>query len=71
MPQVYRVPLTLSPQPGGGYTVTSVMLPGLVTEGDSLAEALDHVQDAIRATVELYEDLGRAHSLPELRSPDS
>jgi antitoxin HicB len=56
---VYRVPLILTPQEEGGYTIISPMLPGLVTEGDSLEEALANVKDALRATLELYEDIGR------------
>jgi antitoxin HicB len=59
MANVYRVPLVLAPQPEGGYTVTSPALPGLVTEGDSLEQALENVEDALRATLELYEDTGR------------
>jgi len=59
MPHVYRVPLVLSPQPEGGYTVTSPTVPDLVTEGDSLEQALENVEDALRATLELYEDTGR------------
>ena len=59
MSHVYRVPLVLAPQAEGGYTVTSPALPGLVTEGDSLEQALENVQDALRATLELYEDTGR------------
>lgn len=60
MSRVYRVPLVLTPQAEGGYTVTSPALPGLVTEGDSLEEALENAQDAFRATLELYEDTGRS-----------
>jgi antitoxin HicB len=59
MSSVYRVPLVVTPQEEGGYTVTSPMLPGLVTEGDSLEEALANVDDALLATLELYEDIGR------------
>lgn len=59
MAQVYKVPLVLTSQPEGGYTVTSPVLPELVTEGDTLDEALDHVRDALKAVVEAYEDLGR------------
>ena len=59
MPQLYKVPLVLSPQPEGGYTVTSPVLPELVTEGDNLQDALENVQDALRATLEIYEDLGK------------
>ena len=59
----YKVPLTLALQPEGGYTVTSPLLPELLTEGDSLGEALDNAKDALAAVIEFYEDLGRA--LPE------
>jgi antitoxin HicB len=62
MSNVYRVPLILTPQAEGGYTVVSPVLPGLVTEGDSLKEALENVEDALRATLELYEDTGRPAS---------
>ncbi len=55
----YKLPLVLTPQAEGGYTVTSPLLPELVTEGDSVAEALSNVKDALAAVVELYEDLGR------------
>ena len=58
----YKVPLVLTPQPEGGYTVTSPLLPELITEGDSIDEALENVADAFAAVVELYDDLGR--SLP-------
>lgn len=59
MQHVYKVPLVLTWQPEGGYTVTSPVLPELVTEGDTLEKALAHVQDAVQAVVELYEDLGK------------
>jgi len=65
----YKISLVLTPQPEGGYTVTSPLLPELVTEGDSLDEALENVKDALVAVVELYQDLGR--SLPEsIQVPD-
>ena len=59
MTHVYKIPLLLEPQPEGGYTVTSPVLQELVTEGDTLGEALGHVRDALIAVVELHEDLGR------------
>ena len=55
----YKVPLVLTPQPEGGYTVTSPLLPELVTEGDSISQAVENVQDALVAVIELYEDIGR------------
>jgi antitoxin HicB len=59
---LYKVPLVLSPQLEGGFSVTSPLLPELVTEGDTVEEALINVRDALAAVVEAYEDLGR--SLP-------
>ena len=59
MAQVFKVPLVLTPQPEGGYTVTSPVLPELLTEGDSLEEAVNNVQDALEAVIETYEDLNR------------
>jgi antitoxin HicB len=59
---MYRVPLVFTPQPEGGYTVTSPVLPELFTEGDTLEEAQTNVRDAFEAVVELYADEGR--SLP-------
>lgn len=59
MPHLYKVPFVLSPQPEGGYTVTNPILPELVTEGDTLGEALENVSDALKAVIETYEDLGR------------
>jgi len=56
---VYKLPLLLSPQPEGGFTVTSPLVPELVTEGDTVREALANVQDAMAAVIETYQDLGR------------
>lgn len=56
---LYKVPLLLTPQPEGGFTVTSPVLPELLTEGETVEAALANVQDALSAVVELYEDLGR------------
>ncbi len=55
----YKIPLTLSPQPEGGFTVTSPLLPELLTEGDSAEQALANVKDALSAVIEIYQDLGR------------
>ena len=54
-----RLPLVFTPQPEGGFTVTSPVLPELITEGDTLDEAYANVADALAAVVELYGDLGR------------
>lgn len=54
-----RIPLLLEPQPEGGYTVTSPLLPELVTEGDTIAECLVHAEDAFAAVTEMYADWNR------------
>ncbi len=53
---LYRVPLVFTPQPEGGFTVTSPLLPELITEGDTLEEANANVADALAAVAELYEE---------------
>ena len=67
---LYKIPLVLEPQSEGGFTVTSPILPELVTEGDTIEEVLANVQDALQAVIEAYQDLGR--SLPSsLQLPDT
>ena len=56
----YKLPLVFEPQPEGGFTVTSPLLPELVTEGDTFEDAMENVRDAMEAVVEIYHDLGRA-----------
>ena len=64
---IHRLPLVFTPQPEGGFTVTSPVLPELITEGDTLAEAMANASDAAAAVVELYADEGRA--LPATLTP--
>ena len=59
---IARIPLVLDPQPEGGYTVTSPLLPELITEGDTVEECLANAEDAFSAVVDLYEYMER--SLP-------
>jgi len=55
----YKLPLVFDPQPEGGYTVTCPVLPELITEGETITEALANVEDALIAIIEAYEDLNR------------
>lgn len=43
----------------GGYTVTVPALPGCVTEGDSVQEALENAQEAIAGYLEALKIQGR------------
>ena len=56
---IAKIPLVLNPQPEGGYTVTSPLLPELITEGETVSEALANAEDAFAAVMEIYEDRGR------------
>jgi antitoxin HicB len=56
--KVYKVPLRLEPQPEGGFTVTSPAVQGLVTEGNTVAEALAHAAEALDLVLEDYDAEG-------------
>ena len=59
MDNLYKLPLVLAPQPEGGWTITCPVLPGLVTEADTIDEVSINVADAIEALIEGYEELGQ------------
>lgn len=44
---------------GGGYTVTVPALPGCITEGDTLEEALANAREAITGYIRVMEKLGQ------------
>lgn len=67
MSQIYKLPLVLEPQPEGGYTVTCPLLHELITEGDSIQEALNNANDALAAIVEGLATLGKP--LPSVLQP--
>ena len=48
----YRYTVLFEPDDDGGFVVTCPALPGLVTEGDTLQEAREMAEDAIRGYVE-------------------
>jgi len=43
----------------GGYTVTVPSLPGCITQGDTLKEALNNVREAISGYMEALKDLNK------------
>jgi predicted RNase H-like HicB family nuclease len=47
--------IILHPDPEGGYSVTVPLLPGCVTQGESLEEAISMARDAIRLHLEALE----------------
>lgn len=68
----YAIPLILTPQPEGGYTVTCPTLPELITEGDDIDDVMTNVRDALQAVLEIYEDTGQPlpAKLKHLRGAD-
>jgi antitoxin HicB len=64
---IYKLPLVLEAQPEGGYTVTCPLLPELITEGDTVRDALTNAEDALAAVLEAFEELGRP--LPSFVQP--
>ncbi len=65
----YNFTVFFEPAAEGGYVVTCPASPGLVTEGDSFAEARRMAQDAIRAYLEsLRKDGESIPSNPKLDS---
>jgi len=43
----------------GGYTVTVPALPGCVTEGDTVDEALENAKDTVRSLLTYLRDNGK------------
>lgn len=44
----------LEHNPDGGFTVSIVNLPGVVSEGDTEREALENIKEALRAAIRTY-----------------
>ncbi len=51
-----RFKVILEPSDEGGYTVYAPSLPGCISEGDTLEEALVNIREAIRLYLEPVED---------------
>jgi len=51
-----RFQVVLQPSDEGGYTVYVPSLPGCISEGDTVEEALANIQEAIQLYLEPVED---------------
>jgi len=51
--RAYILPVLLESDETGGYVVTSTLLPGLVTEGDTYQQALLHAKEAAEGLLEV------------------
>jgi antitoxin HicB len=62
-----RYPVIVSPlseEDGGGFLATVPDLPGCMSDGETPAEAIEHVQDAIEEWLDLARELGREIPAP-------
>jgi predicted RNase H-like HicB family nuclease len=57
-------PITFYPEDEGGYTVIIQDLPGCISEGDTLAEAMENILDAKKAWLETAYEYGDEIPLP-------
>jgi len=51
-----NIKVVLEPSEEGGYTVCVPSLPGCISEGDTIEEALTNIQEAIELYLEPVED---------------
>ena len=60
-----KYPVTIIPAAGGGYVADIEMLPGCLTQGETLEEAYSNIEEARRLWIEVaYED---GQDIPEPR----
>jgi predicted RNase H-like HicB family nuclease len=50
----YECRVLLCPEEDGGYSAQALRLPGVVSQGESVAEALENIADAFRGAVFVY-----------------
>lgn len=69
----YECRVLLCPEPNGGYSAFAMRLPGVVSEGETIEEALGNIADAFQAAVQTY--LDSSESIPwsnvELERPNN
>lgn len=57
--EIHRLPLILEPQPEVGYVVTCPILPELITDGNTVQEAMQNAKDALSELIEASKVLKR------------
>ena len=55
----FNLKVLIEPNEDGGFTVTVPDLPGCVTQGDTLDEALENAREAIEGHIETLISLGK------------
>jgi len=54
----YQCRIILCPESTGGYSAHAIDLPGVVSQGESVAEATENVVAAFRETIKVYAENG-------------
>lgn len=52
--KIMRYPVTLTPAPEGGYVVSFVDIPEALTQGETVAEAMEAAKDALITAFDFY-----------------
>lgn len=63
----FQCHIWICPQPEGGYTVFCPLLPGAVSEGESVEEAISNIRQAMEALLAEY--LENQQGIPWLAAP--
>lgn len=53
---VYECRVLLCPEEDGGFSAHAMRLPGVVSQGDTMDEALVNIEDAFRGAIATYRD---------------
>jgi len=64
-PMTFSYSIVLDPSEEGGYTVRVPRLPGCITEGDTLDEAIANAREAITAYLLSLRDDGKPFPTPD------
>lgn len=59
-----RYPYDMTPQPGGGWTVTFPDVPEAITQGDTAEEVARMAQDALAVALSFYVEAGQPFPKP-------
>lgn len=66
-----RIEVRLIPEDEGGFSVYAVRLPGACSQGETVAEAIANIQDAVAGLIEQYEADGvKIPWLPDAETPE-
>jgi len=58
--KLFRCEVRLAPEPDGGFSVYAPELPGVVSEGENEAEAIQNISEALQGALAVYlDDQGR------------